>query len=62
MGLLDASLRENPHDVLDRMEQLLKPYGVASVTPLEDQSSHFFLSSEIENLKTTVILHSPVFF
>ncbi|QDU81666.1 outer membrane-specific lipoprotein transporter subunit LolC [Polystyrenella longa] len=61
VGLLDESYREHPDDVLDRIEQVLDPYGVSAVTPLEDQSSHFFLSSEIENLKTVVIILPGIF-
>ncbi|MAT16567.1 MAG: hypothetical protein CMJ46_15005 [Planctomyces sp.] len=61
VGILEEPSRKQPDDVLDRIERKLEPYGVSAVTPLEDQSSHFFLSSEIENLKTVVIILPGIF-
>jgi len=49
-GMLTPALRERPQILLDQIETMLEPYGVAQVTPLKDQSSHFFLKSEIDNL------------
>ena len=39
--------------ILKRAERLLEPYGVLSVTPLEEQPSNNFLSGEISGLGAT---------
>lgn len=61
VGRLTGEYRERPDAVLDRIEQILEPYGVAAVTPLARQQSHWFLMSEIDGLKVSVVFVPTLF-
>jgi putative ABC transport system permease protein len=50
VGRLDPAARERPRAVLDRAERDLARFGVLSTTPREDQVSHRFIDSEIQQL------------
>lgn len=60
-GLLTPRARERPQPVLDELERLLKPYGVFSVTPLDQQSSNVSLSSEMGGLSSMATMMPLVF-
>ncbi|MFK7778301.1 MAG: ABC transporter permease [Gimesia sp.] len=47
--------------VLDQLELNLDAYGVFSKTPLAQQSSHFFLKSEIDGLKVSATILPTIF-
>lgn len=50
VGLLGPEVRAHPDPVLDTAERLLADYGVFTKIPRREQSSHRFLSNEIEQL------------
>jgi len=50
VGLLTRDARRKNSETLRRAELLLEPFGVFQVTPLRDQPSNLFLSSEIAGL------------
>lgn len=47
--------------ILDQIELHLEDYGVFSTTPLAQQSSHWFLKSEIDGLKVSATILPAVF-
>ncbi|WP_339735419.1 FtsX-like permease family protein [uncultured Gimesia sp.] len=47
--------------VLDQLELNLDDFGVFSTTPLEQQSSHWFLKSEIDGLKVSATILPTIF-
>ncbi len=47
--------------VLDQLELNLDDYGVISKTPLAEQSSHWFLKSEIDGLKVSATILPTIF-
>ncbi len=47
--------------VLDQLELNLDEYGVVSKTPLAQQSSHWFLKSEIDGLKVSATILPTIF-
>lgn len=59
LGLLQPGVRPGP--VLSRLEEMLEDYGVITVTPLEDQASHKYLSQEIQGLRSFGLV-MPVMF
>ena len=61
VGRLVREFRDRPAAVLDRIEQELDDYGVSAVTPLARQQSHWFLMSEIDGLKVTVVIVPTLF-
>jgi len=48
-------------DVLDRIDDILKPYGGLGAYGRQDQISHFFLTNELAQLKTTGTI-APIIF
>ncbi len=50
VGLLDPIHKERPQEILQRMEAILAPYGVATTYGQKTQSSNQFLSDEIRGL------------
>ena len=60
---LALSLRRGAkvRDVIDRVDELLRPYGGLGAYPREDQTSHRFLSQELTQLGTLASLF-PVMF
>jgi putative ABC transport system permease protein len=51
----------NAQDVIDRMDQLLKPYGGLGAYARKDQRSHRFLSEEFQQLGTLATLFPGMF-
>lgn len=54
-GFNDVLVRLEPHgssqEVIDRLDELLEPYGGLGAIPRDLQSSHFYLQSELDGLK-----------
>lgn len=50
VGRFAGDLQAGQREILDQIENALDEYGVASVTPLDQQASNQFLSNEIEGL------------
>jgi len=48
-------------DVLDRMDDILEPYGGIGAFHRDDQQSHAFMRSEFEQLETMVNVIPPIF-
>jgi len=48
-------------EVSARIDDALKPYGSSGVYGRKDQTSHFFLSNELMQLKTTGTIVPPIF-
>ena len=48
-------------EVLRRLDVLIKPYGGSGSYAREDQLSHFFLSNELDQLRTSGAIFPPVF-
>jgi putative ABC transport system permease protein len=48
-------------DVLMRMDEILKPYGGVGAYGRKDQVSHFFLSNELAQLKSSGAIAPPIF-
>ena len=48
-------------EVVRRLDVLIKPYGGSGSYAREDQLSHFFLSNELEQLRTSGAVFPPVF-
>jgi putative ABC transport system permease protein len=58
---LTLSKGAHAEDVIDRLDELLKPYGGIGAIPRKDQLSHRFLSEELKQ-QTTVATVFPVIF
>lgn len=58
---LTLTARTNPEDVIDRLDQLLDPYGGRGAYPRKDQLSHRFLSEELKQLGTMATLFPLIF-
>jgi putative ABC transport system permease protein len=52
----------NEQDVIDRLDELLKPYGGIGAYAREDQLSSRFLSEELKQQKTTATVFPIIFF
>ena len=52
----------NEQDVIDRLDELLKPYGGIGAYAREDQFSSRFLSEELKQQKTTATVFPVIFF
>ncbi|MEQ8786396.1 MAG: FtsX-like permease family protein [Pirellulaceae bacterium] len=61
VGRLTPQFREHPDDVLRRAERLLESYGVAAATPLRQQASNQYLSSEIDGLGSFATVVPTIF-
>src|SRR5690606_22642572 len=61
VGLLAPGVRDRPTGTLRRLELMLEPYGVFAVTPRRDQMSHWILTSELQELRTSTIVMPAVF-
>lgn len=57
---LAPTAREEP--VLDRLDDILAPYGGLGAYARDKQVSHSFVDSEIKQLRTTAMILPPVFF
>jgi len=60
-GKLAPTVRERPKALLQRIERMLAPYGVATVTPLADQASNKYLTQEIEGLRAFAVVMPMIF-
>ncbi|WP_421852900.1 ABC transporter permease [Oricola sp.] len=56
------SREAEPEEVVDRLEDLLKPYGGTGAFDRMEQTSHAFIDSEMEQLRTMAYILPPVFF
>ena len=61
VGRLKPRYQDRPDVVLQRIEDVLEPYGVGLPTPLSRQASHWFLSSEITGLKVQAVVLPGIF-
>jgi len=61
IGLLAPDVREKPDPILRRCEDLLASFGVFTTIPRKDQSSHRFLSNEIQGLRTFAVAMPTIF-
>lgn len=61
VGLLDPMHKERPQEILQRMEAILAPYGVATTYGQKTQSSNQFLSDEIRGLGLFSTLMPAIF-
>ena len=52
----------NEQDVIDRLDELLKPYGGTGAIGRKDQLSHRFLSEELKQQKTIATIFPIIFF
>ncbi len=50
-----------PEDVIDRLDRILAPYGGLGAYPREDQTSHFYLSQEMEQLGLMATMLPAIF-
>lgn len=53
---------ENPEAVIDRLDELLKPYGGIGAVARKDQFSHRFLTEELSQLETIATVFPVIFF
>ncbi|MFQ5732165.1 MAG: ABC transporter permease, partial [Planctomycetaceae bacterium] len=61
VGLLDERFRERPEEILRDVETRLGPFGVFTTTPRSRQPSHWFLKSELDGLRVSVIVLPIIF-
>lgn len=61
VGRLEASLRDRPDAVLREVETALEPFGVVTTTPRRQQTSHWFLSSELNGLRVSIVILPTIF-
>ncbi len=61
VGLVAPQFRDNPQTVLEQLEERLKPFGEATTTPLQDFESHFFLSNDLESLRSVNLIVPTAF-
>ncbi|QDT65084.1 ABC transporter permease [Calycomorphotria hydatis] len=61
LGRLTPSARQAPGHTLKLLKERLDPYGHIGTTKLSDQGSHVFLTSEIENLRSSAIIIPSIF-
>lgn len=61
VGTLAPTVREQPEEILDRLERKLDAYGVFTTTKLSEQASNHFLSNEIEQLGAFSVLLPGIF-
>ena len=54
-------MRARPGALLQRIERLLAPYGVAATTPLADQASNKYVSQEIDGLAAFAVIMPMIF-
>lgn len=59
---LTLSKGTHEQDVIDRLDDLLKPYGGTGANAREDQLSHRFLSEELKQQKTIATIFPIIFF
>jgi putative ABC transport system permease protein len=59
---LTLSKGTNEQDVIDRLDDLLKPYGCTGAIAREDQLSHRFLSEELKQQQTIATIFPVIFF
>jgi putative ABC transport system permease protein len=59
---LTLSKGSNEQDVLDRLDELLKPYGGIGAYARKDQLSNRFLSEELKQQKTIATIFPVIFF
>lgn len=52
----------NEDEVIDRLDDLLEPYGGLGAYGRDSQISHSFLDSELEQLRVTAVILPPIFF
>ena len=50
-----------PREIMRKLDQTLKPYGGSNANQRKDQISHFFLSNELTQLRTTGTIIPPIF-
>ncbi len=60
-ALIGLARGANEAEVLDRVDQLLEPYGGSGAYPLADQMSNRFISEEISGLEAAAIGVPPIF-
>lgn len=61
VGVLAPNAQQQSRLILKQLESRLEPFGVATTTPLDQQPSHWFLTSEIEGLKLNATILPTVF-
>ncbi|WP_372840177.1 ABC transporter permease, partial [Phaeovulum sp.] len=60
-ALIGLARGANEAEVLDRVDQLLEPYGGSGAYPLADQMSNRFVSEEISGLEAAAVGVPPIF-
>jgi len=61
VGLLDRDSRDRPDAVLRELETRLEPFGVVTTTPRRRMPSHWFLRSELDGLRVSVVILPVIF-
>ncbi len=61
LGRLSPQLRDQPDELLTRMETILDSYGVLSTTPRRDQASNRYLTNEIRGLGVFASIMPTIF-
>ncbi len=59
--LLALGRNANEREVIDRLDRLLDPYGATGAFGRDDQPSHQFVSSELEQMQTMGFVMPPIF-
>ena len=59
---LTLSAGTNPRDVIEHLDELLKPYGGTGAIARKDQLSHRFLSEELKQQRTIATVFPIIFF
>lgn len=59
---LSLDPRTNEEAVIDRLDDLLEPYGGLGAHGRDGQLSHSFVESELDQLRTTSVILPPIFF
>ncbi|MGD8524901.1 MAG: ABC transporter permease [Thioalkalispiraceae bacterium] len=59
---LTLSKGSNEQDVIDRLDDIIKPYGGTGAIAQEDQLSHRFLSEELKQQQTIATVFPVIFF